>query len=1218
MLRIMERVLAADPRNAEALSGAAEAAAQMGNRRAADAYLARLRQAAPGTPRLGQTDITVRALTSDQNEIAEARRLAQAGRTAEAIQRYRAVFRGSAPPDAYALEFYQTLAGTPDGFDEARAALGRLAARSPADTRLRLAYAQVLSYRDATRAEGIAQLRELSRSPDNAVATAALNAWRQATLFAGANQAAIPGLEAFLQAHPDDTAVRQRLQEARNQPANAGDAAGDGRVRGFEQLNRGRLADAAREFESVLALDADDSDALGGLGIVRLRQGRNAEARRLLEQAIAANPASRSRWQQALEGASYVDQLAVARGQIARGQFDAADATLRNAIRRNGPDRADAEALLGDIALRRGDVAGAEERYRAALARRPDLTAALAGLGNALQQQGRFAEAEEILRRAGPAAAAGAARTRADTLRAEAGRTQDPAAAQQLLREAIQADPSSPWARLDLARALLRDGRAAEARAVMDTSGLARPGADALYAAALFAQEDNRAAEAAELLERIPPRLRTADMSRLLAQTRQAGEVRAAFALAAQGLPEGRARLLAIAARPDPTAAGVSQVVRAFGDLGDRNGLAAAVRAYQSANPATPTARLALADALLAAGMPNVALALTAGLDAAPDLTGDQRRSLASLRSGLAIRESDQLNDSGNQAAAFDRLAPALAANPESPAANLALARLYQGAGQPRQAQRVAESVLARDPRSLEARLGAADAAIAAGDTRRAEVLLAEARSLEPDEPRVSLAEARLARSTGDYRRALNAAERAAAQHRQQAGGVVPMDGPMVATPFGAASPPMAPSGNPFRRDGAPAASPGPDAPLGAAQMAVAGDPLAADIARELAQAREDAGTRLSASATIRARSGSAGLDRLTEFSAPLEASFAPGGGIGGRIALRATPTTIDSEEIGTSLNTLRGFGIYPTLPQGITAAQRSALASWVDSSASGVALALAYARPNFSLDIGTTPLGFRRDDMGGGRNIVGGIEAAPALTSNLRLRLTGERRAVTDSLLSWAGQREPVSGLNWGAVSRNGGRAQLELTTGPVTTYIGGGYSAIDGENVRDNAVIQAGAGAAWTVFRRRNDELTAGADLVYFAYDNNQRAFTFGNGGYFSPQQYVAASLPVDYRGRTENLAYRIGGTIGYQHYRERSERIFPTNAAAQNLLEALAAADPTIPTRSASQRQSGLIGGVRGNIEYAVTPNFRLGALVRFDSTGNWNETRGLLFARYRFDR
>ncbi len=111
----------------------------------------------------------------------------------------------------------------------------------------------------------------------------------------------------------------------------------------------------------------------------------------------------RSGWRPALDGASYAAELAEARAQMQRNELERAEATLRRALARDVPDRADAEALLGDLlAAPRRSGGLAEQRYRAALARRPDFGAALAGLNRALAAQGRTAEAAEIARRLPP------------------------------------------------------------------------------------------------------------------------------------------------------------------------------------------------------------------------------------------------------------------------------------------------------------------------------------------------------------------------------------------------------------------------------------------------------------------------------------------------------------------------------------------------------------------------------------------------------------------------------------------------------------------------------------------------------------------------------------------------------------------------------------------------------------------------------------------------
>ena len=1202
VVRTLERVLAVDPRNADALAGAAQAQAQLGNRNAAEAFLGRLRQAAPNDPRVAETDITIRAATVDQGALAEARRLAQAGRVAEAIARYRELFRGQQPPDNFAVEFYQTLAGTEAGYTEARDGLQRLARRFPQDQRVQLAVAQTLSFRDATRADAIQRLRQLSQNPE--VATAANAAWRQAVLWQGVNPAALSDLEAFLQRFPNDTAVAQRLEEVRNAPSGRPDPVAEQRIRGFEQLQAGRVGEARRDFEAAVGANPNDSDALGGLGLARLREGRFAEARQLFERAIAANPDSRPQWQSALDGAAYSVELSTTRRALEAGNLAVAESALRSAISRNTPDRADAEALLGDLALRRGDLAGAEARYRAALARRPNLGAAGSGLIQVLNQSGRFAEAEQLQARFGNLAGGSPGEQRANALRTEAGRTGDSMRAATLLSEAIRLDPANPWARLDLARLLARMGRGAEGRQLVEASVMGGAGTpDQLYAAALFANEDGRPEDSARYLAGIPVRLRTPDMNRLAQGARVDGEARQALAMYQAGRrSEGRAMLVALAGRPDPSGSGAASAIRALGLANDRIGAQEAGRAFINANPRSgASARIAVSSALLGAGATAEAQALSRSLEAAPGLSSEDRRQAAALSTGLAIQASDRLNERGDQARAFDTLAPALQRDPTSVPANLALARLYQGAGQAQPARQITEGILQRDPRNLDARLGAIEAAISSRDFGRAEALLVEARALNPNDPRVALMEARIARAGGNSGRALRALELAAEQRRAQ--GIRPdvPDGSMQRSAFD----------NPFRmlsRTGAQ----GGVSPLQS-------DALSSEIARELTQVREETAARIQGGIGFRSRTGSAGLDRLEEFSAPVDISGSVPG-LGGRATLSFAPVSISSGQLNTlDVTALRSYGsnaLSQTLrqqigqPTQLTQVVRDRFRA-VDTSQSGVGLGFAYSNGPFTIDVGTSPMGFRR------QNVLGGIEIAPQITQNFRIRLIGEQRAVTDSMLSWAGARDPNGLGTWGGVVRTGGRAQLEYVTGPVGVYLMGGYSVFTGQNVARNQRFEAGAGLQYTVWRLPEEELTAGLDLIYFGFRNNQRQFTWGNGGYFSPQSYFAVNVPVDWRARSGNLAWRLGGTIGYQNFREDTANIF-TNAALQTQLEAGLSGDPTLRSIIPSRAQAGVVGGLRGDAEYAVTPSLRVGGLLRYERTANWEEFRGLVFARYRFDR
>lgn len=658
-------------------------------------------------------------------------------------------------------------------------------------------------------------------------------------------------------------------------------------------------------------------------------------------------------------------------------------------------------------------------------------------------------------------------------------------------------------------------------------------------------------------------------MARLAARVRAQAEVSRAAALLPTAPAEARQRLLMLAGQPDPSGGIAADVIRALGDAGDQAGAADAARVAGVTNRAAP-ARLAIAGALLAVGQEAESAAMASQMDQAT-LTPAQRRDLAALQTGSAVRASDRLNEAGDQAAAFERLRPALASGAGADA-ELALARLYQGARQPAEAMRISGAVLARDPRNWVARRGAVDAAVAAGDRRQAERLAAEGRAMAPTDSRATLLSARVARAFGSNAQAQTLLRLAAVQRREELGDAAP---PAASHAGGLA--------NPFQSASAGAAPAGP--------AARPGDPVSREIAEQLALVHNDTAPRALGNASVRVRSGTAGLDQLQELSATAQASF-QAGKLGGRVTARVMPVFLDAGKLSSAGDAPLRFG---------TNALMSAPAS-SSSSATGAGLNVAYQQGDWiSADVGTSPLGFPVT------NLLGGVEIAPKLTDAVRLRVRGERRSVLDSLLSYAGVKDGATGQTWGGVTQTGGHVQLESRLGEGGVYAGGGYAAYDGQHVAHNVKLEAGAGFSYPVYRDRDGELTTGLDLIYFAFDNNQRGFTLGQGGYFSPQSFVALNVPLYYKSKLGDLRYRIGGTVGYASFREDASPLFPNDPGRQAQVEAAARFNSAVPTRNQAQTRSGFVGGVRVDLDYPLSDALTLGSKLQYDKAANWNETR-----------
>ncbi|HTW27362.1 MAG TPA: cellulose synthase subunit BcsC-related outer membrane protein [Acetobacteraceae bacterium] len=1260
-LAALRRVLGIDPHNATALAMQAEIEAAQGDAASARATLARIGAATGATPGLRAAREAVRLAGIDPEQLATARRLASEHRAAAAVAAYRQAFAGGAPPDALAVEYYQTLASTEGGWDAARAGLAQAVRHDPGNLKAQLAYAELLTYREASRAEGIRRLQALGADPS--VAAAAEKAQRQALLWLADRPDSAAAIGQFAATHPDDAEIAHKLAAIRNPPNAAVDRAGQDRAAGFAALNAGHLAEAEQHFSAALMAAPDDADALGGLGLVRLRQGRPADARLLLQRAIAADPSARDKWQAALVGTESGQDWAEVRALAARGQYRAAEAKLTRLLGRS--DNPGGRLLLADIQTRAGELAAAEASYRRVLDRRPEDTAALIGLAGLLSRQGQDEEAAALYARAGASGGALAATARAAALRDRATQAADPATRIALYRAALASDPGNAWIRLDLARALAGQGQRAEAQRLIDDA-IAGPQATpaALQAAAYFDLENGNATGAAAAVARLPPRQRTPEMRRLAARVAFQREVDAA---AASGPVAGRARLMRLAVGPDPDGTRGAAIARAFAAMHDPAGAQEAINLALAATPMpSPAQRLAYAGAMMQAGDAGAAARLLAGIDVAA-LPPDEAAAAVQLRAGLAVQRADRLRDAGQPAAAYDQLAPVLRQDPANADANLALARLYQSADRPQRALAVTQALLQRNPNDVAVRQAAVQAAIAARAWGQAQQWVQQGLRLAPADPRSWIAAADLARARGndgealrDLRRARalrsaeveGAADSVAATEAAAAaspdavpagllapdgagatapdaaatGGTSPAAAPPPTGPALAALPPggggsaaiptggvsaymtttapaplqpPAPGSNPFRAGAAAPADADGTADAGAAT----GDAMTENIDRQIAAMQEQVAPRLQVDTGLRFRSGSEGLDQLTEAMLPMEASFSPGGV--GRVTFQVTPTYVTAGTLPDTPTSLAQFGTL-ALDDGSPSTPSPGTVQ-----SSGVGLDLGYAWRFLSADVGATPLGFRVT------NPVGGIELAPEIANGWRVRLTGEDRAVTDSVLSYAGTRDPRTGEVWGGVTRARGHIQIEYAGGPANFYLGGGGASLTGKNVESNSEVEFGAGGSYAVYHSGGDEARVGLDLVYFDYAHNLRFFTLGGGGYFSPQNYFAALIPVSYAEKDGDLTWNVGGSVGFQTYHENSSPYFPTDPAAQAQLEALAAGNPQLAASTTADSVSGLVGGAHGAVEYRVSPAFTLGGRASYQRAGDWNEGEGLLYARYLFN-
>ncbi|HTI01968.1 MAG TPA: cellulose synthase subunit BcsC-related outer membrane protein [Acidisoma sp.] len=1190
------RALKLSPNNAAALAIIAEVQAGSGKSTEAQQTLAVLQKTSPNAPEIRDVQQAIKIGAISPDALANARQLAQQGQAQQAADAYRALFGGSTPPDSLAVEYYQTLGATPGGYATSLQGLADTARQNPNNLQAQLAYAQALTYRSDTRMQGIDRLAALTRIPS--ISARAQESWHQALGWLPADQSAISAIKAYQARYPDDPTVKTLMANALNPPNQAPGAQESSEA--YDAFHRGDLTQAQALFQKALAANPKDAGATGGLGLVLLKEGRTAEATTLINRAIALDPKQAPGLRQALAGA----QLG--------GSFAAAQS-----------------------ASRRGDLPQAEALYRKLLRSQPNNAGIKLALAGVLSREGNQPEANQLLAEVQASGGSLSDQARAQLLAQQAKGMPDAAGRIALYRSAVDAAPNDPWLRLDLARALVANGQPADAQGVMSAvTDVPRPSAAAVQAGIIFAQETNNSAEAMALIQHVPRRSRTPEMQALLDQAAIQGQITAAVALASSNPMSARQQLMALASQRDPTGARGLAVAKAFAALSDPADAQAAISAAAAMTPnAGGAARLNWAQGLLAAGDTPGASAMLAAIPPG-SLTADQQTALNGLQNGIAVRSSDALNTAGRTADAYDQLAPALARSPTDPALNTALARLYQTADQPQKALEINQRILANDPTNVGARQGAVAAAIQLGNYGLASRLVTENMTQNPNDPQNWILAANIAQARGLQADALHDLRQARALRQQQLGYAAVPGGanPSFQVAANGAAATVSPGPvNPFRNapDSAATTSTASgvlagsglvtDNSLAGSSLAAAGtapdaaatDPMIADLNTRIETIKTAIAPYVAGSTALEFRSGDAGTSQLANFGVPIEASFSPAGV--GRITLTATPTYLDAGTLGTGIYDQEQFGsavFNQTLKTfgGVTVADPGT------QTATGVGLDLAYKEKWLSLDAGSTPLGFKIT------NFVGGIEIAPQLTDQLTFRLTGERRAVTDSLLAYAGTTDPGTGTTWGGVTRTRVHGQLEFNPGLANFYAGGGYDWLQGENVMSNTELELGAGGSYPVYKTPADEVRVGLNLVYFGYAKNEDHFTLGYGGYFSPQTYVAATIPVTWSATRGSLTYTLGGAVGVQTFNADGGQVFPTDAALQSQLGVIstyyASQNENVQTSYASQNQSGIVGGLNGSFEYHLSPMLVVGGSAGYQKTANWNQADLMAFARYTF--
>jgi tetratricopeptide (TPR) repeat protein len=184
-------------------------------------------------------------------------------------------------------------------------------------------------------------------------------------------------------------------------------------------------------------------------------------------------------------------------------------------------------------------------------------------------------------------------------------------------------------------------------------------------------------------------------------------------------------------------------------------------------------------------------------------------------------------------------------------------------------------------------------------------------------------------------------------------------------------------------------------------------------------------------------------------------------------------------------------------------------------------------------IHVGTTPLN-------------GPVDPTPTFAARISAAdgyLDLHRCNVKDSILSYVGQKDPYSNSEWGRVTRNGIEAGKTWPLGgPWWVSGSAGYDYFTGDSVWDNQAVHLDAAVGQTLLFDR-DEFSYGLFFSAQHFRRNSDFYTYGHGGYYSPELMTMIGPFVRYRTAVcRDYWFDVQASAGWLHQHLDSSPFYP----------------------------------------------------------------------------
>ena len=1258
---VLEKLFNVDPDHLYGLEVYSREQLRIGNSQQAQWAMEKIRLIDSQNPAVSRLRALHRLYTKDKAKLQQARAFALGGRAAKAKAAFEQLFNGPPPTPELAVEYWQLVFDTGEQ-ERATAQIKRLSEQYPDNIRFRLAYIAIEIEKDEFDLAYIDELALLGRNPitiENAIYL-----WRRAVGNLPPKPSSIPYLKEYLKFSPSDNAIHTflvqlggEIDRIEKRDANPHYIA---KHQGLAALNNEQLALAERKFRYAMIEYPNDPELIGGLGYVRMRQGNRLQAISFFKKALKNDPDNQDQWTSLIATNNFWINLAQADLAIEQNEPKQARKYIAKAAQIS-PDDAEIYVSRAYLASSLGKHQQAKRLYRQALRKEPDNASAIRGLLRQYSLLGQRTEATRFiasLQREQQQAnkpfinSIRAGFIQQDVVALDSDQ-QQPLALNKL-KQALKLTPDDPWLRYDIAKRLAGTNQIDKALAMYSNISTAqRQDVDFRYSYALFLSSVDKVEESLKQLSAIRSQDKTDGMLSLeqrltLTQILEQAEQTDDFDTAQNFM----AKALVIARKNNELFINLSNSWRRQGSYAQALEAMKEYLKYQSqaqANPDNDTLssyiQLLIADNHLPQAIDELKT-----LTAKADITGQELLEVAEIYVDLSQANSNDLSFLRRAENIINKLPANNAFELETLNTKLNIANIEQDNNK---IIEVSTQLLSHFPMQHDVRLDVVERLIDQNRAKTAaphiEYLTAQYQQLDYNQQLELLDYI----NAGSYEGADNA-------QLQQRIGTLLTKNPLDANAYDIAvnsrnadndalttnhmyqkaiitrrieqiieSAELQSISQMTMREAKASMFKQNLETLGKEEainqvlvlldqfeqvehsdITIVENELTVDnyqVASLKAGMRESwlsSVDYIEVGFDYRQKDGADGRSDLRAFNMPIEARFHLDEG--GSWFFRVEPVYMHAGNVimdDPDQSELFGAVLLCQLENSVCPS------GYIEQKQIGASVAIGIEKDNWKADIGTIPINFEINDWVGGFEYSGDLGLFYWSTEIAK-------RPIASSLLSFSGSWDPYSGQKFGGVTSTGVNFGFGYDQGEsLGIWSSFGYHKITGTNVLDNSRTRAMGGIYYRLFTENPFQLTLGLNALTWSYEKDLSEYTFGQGGYYSPQSYASISLPIDLFGQVgDNFSYLLRVIPSASQTSDDFSLYYPTNPFYQSQA-LLVDSGPFFNGDNSKETSIGM--SYQGAFEWRFATRWTVGATFSIERSDFYEPSFGMIYFRYALD-